>query len=105
FLALGGHSLLAVRLMSRIQAELGHQLPIATLFESPTLESLATKLRHSGPSLRRSALVHLHGEEAGVPLFLIHPVGGNILCYWQLAPPLRAAGPMYRFQSPHVATP
>jgi amino acid adenylation domain-containing protein len=102
FFALGGHSLLAVRLMSRIQAELGHQLPIATLFESPTLESLATKLRHSGPSLRRSALVHLHGEEAGVPLFLIHPVGGNILCYWQLAHTLGSGTPIYGFQLPEV---
>ncbi|MEU6577526.1 amino acid adenylation domain-containing protein [Streptomyces sp. NPDC046805] len=65
FFALGGHSLLATRLIGRVRACLGAELGLRTLFDNPTVASLAAVLDTSAKT--RPALVPQHRPEA-VPL-------------------------------------
>jgi amino acid adenylation domain-containing protein len=48
FFALGGHSLIAMQLVSRIAASKGVQLPIDSVFITPTLEALCASIAQSG---------------------------------------------------------
>ncbi len=102
----GGHSLLAVRLMSRIERHLGISLPLSSLFEAPTLEDLARLLRRSTATApaRGPVLVPIQrpvsADSPRPPFFAVHPVGGSVLCYADLARALGPEQPFYAFQAP-----
>jgi amino acid adenylation domain-containing protein len=104
FFELGGHSLLAVLLMARIEKRLGKVVPIAALFAAPSLESLAAALSESGSQSigrqGRSPLVGIKPQGDAPPFFCVHPVGGNVLCYLDLARHFAPDQPFYALQSP-----
>ncbi|GAC1348924.1 MAG: hypothetical protein NVSMB19_01490 [Vulcanimicrobiaceae bacterium] len=50
FLALGGHSLLAIRVLGKISRQFGVRLSLTTLFEAPTIETLARAIESAPPA-------------------------------------------------------
>jgi len=99
FFDLGGHSLLAVRLMARIERQFGIHLPLTTLFTEPTIESQANLLSAQGNFRSSSPLVPIQNSGDLRPLFCVHPIGGNVLCYAELARHLGNNQPFYGLQS------
>ncbi|WP_394836710.1 amino acid adenylation domain-containing protein [Pendulispora rubella] len=96
FFDAGGSSVTAVRLMSRIHQRFDIELPLSTLFEHPTIEQLAQSIETGA---HRRALVAIQPQGTGTPFFFMHPVGGNVLCYAELARALGREQPFYGLQA------
>jgi len=99
FFALGGHSLLVVRLMGSIERQLGLRIPLSALMAAPTIERIAALVRQEAGT-PRSLVVPLQPGGSGTPLFLVHPVGGNVFCYLPLVRLGSLGCPVYGIQSP-----
>ncbi|MTJ12825.1 AMP-binding protein [Anabaena sp. UHCC 0187] len=103
FFELGGNSLLAVRLFAEIEHKFAKKLPLAALFPTATVAAIA-QIIHQQPVLEYtpkanfSSLVEIQPQGAKPPLFMIHPLGGEVLCYRNLAIHLGLEQPMYGLQ-------
>jgi len=99
FFELGGTSVDAVRLISRVQAQLGRRLSLDDLLRAPTLHALADRVSRLPQGGAGCCLVRLPPGGEGPPLFLVHPVGGGVLCYAGLARALAGVVPCVGIQA------
>jgi thioesterase domain-containing protein len=99
FFELGGHSMLAVRAMAEVEKRTGVALPLAALFQRATVEHLASLLAAPEAHEAASSLVPLQTEGEASPLFLVHPAGGTVFCYLELAKYFRGERPVYGLQA------
>lgn len=99
FFELGGHSLLAARLFAQIENRLGKHIPLATLFQAPTVEQLSNVLRGGEAKDAWSSLVAIQTEGSKPPLFCVHAAGANVLIYRPLSRHLGNDQPVYALQA------
>ena len=100
FFSLGGHSLLAVKLFAEIEREYGVAMPLATLFQAPTVAALTRRVLsdvvEQEPS-RDLVAIQPHGDR--IPLFCVHSAGGTALEYRALAGHLGTNQPLFSLQA------
>jgi surfactin family lipopeptide synthetase A len=100
FFDLGGHSLLLVRLLASIEQAFGRELSVGAVLAHPTIEALAVLLRRHGVAAAWSPIVELRSPAASIPLFCVHPIGGNVIGYLPLARRLPEGQGFYALQAP-----
>jgi acyl transferase domain-containing protein/thioesterase domain-containing protein/acyl carrier protein len=119
FFELGGHSLIAVRVFARVKKVYGLELPLAILFQFPTVEQLADFVRvELGRTLPSppvsgtptsdaetritsnwSSLVPIQPDGSRPPLFCVHGKAGNVLNFRDVAFRLGKDQPFYGLQA------
>ena len=99
FFDLGGHSLKAAQLFYQLELVFGKQLPLATLFQAPTIAELAAVLTKASWVPPWQSLVAIQPSGTGVPLFMVPGVGGNVLVFAKLARILGTEHPLYGLQA------
>ena len=100
FFAVGGHSLKAVALMAAVRDGFGVELPLAALFQAPTIARLVERVRTAVASPESGCLVKIQeGDGAEPPLFMVHPQGGGVLCYLALAREMGKGATVYGLQA------
>ncbi|NLG55022.1 MAG: hypothetical protein GX542_05140, partial [Rhodococcus sp.] len=115
FFAAGGDSLSMIRLLAAIRAQYEIRIAPADFLTNPTIAAVAARIadaqRTADPAtLHVDAVITLSdmseggdaAATAGVPVYLLHPSGGDVLCYVGLARAL-AAHPVYALSDPELS--
>ena len=96
---LGGDSSLAVQMFAEIEKTFKVKLPLATLYEAPTIEELAKILSGETAASGWSPLVAIQVAGSRPPFFCMHGAGGTVLMYRDLSRHLGSDQPFYGLQS------
>ncbi|OZI20445.1 hypothetical protein CAL26_23395 [Bordetella genomosp. 9] len=89
FFQAGGHSLMAMQLVAALNQDFGLQLSASTLFAQPTLAALTrlveTTARDRAKRRLPTGFARLGGPAHAPKAWFVHPAGGGIWCYRDIA--------------------
>ncbi|KIH83102.1 amino acid adenylation domain-containing protein [Pseudomonas batumici] len=101
FFELGGNSLKAVRLIAMLARHQAFEPSLSDFIQAPTIAEFADILRRSETTAPGTgALVNFKNATQMPTLFLVHPIGGHVLCYAALARVLKNQVHLYALQAP-----
>ncbi|MDW6065569.1 non-ribosomal peptide synthetase [Streptomyces sp. FXJ1.4098] len=97
---LGGTSLTAMRLIATLEQRFGTVIPLSEFIAAPTVAAMADRLGSGAATPARfDPIVPLNPSGGRTPLFMVHPMGGNVLCFLPFAKHLDADQPLYALQA------
>lgn len=106
FFELGGHSMLMIRLGARLRQMFQVHISLPCFLEGPTIAQLAIAIEEAHDQQKerviassQQALVGLQTKGSRRPFFCVHPAGGTIFCYTELAHLLGSDQPFYGLQA------
>lgn len=106
FFDVGGDSFLALQLRQELSDTFDTSVPEQTFLEKGTIAGMAQAIERQldgTASTETDLLVPMNDADDGPPLLLLHPVGGDIVCYRALVDALRTDRPVYGVRSPGLA--
>jgi acyl transferase domain-containing protein/thioesterase domain-containing protein/acyl carrier protein len=105
FEVLGGHSLMALNLLVLIEKEFNVKVNLQAL-QNTNIKKLAQHIESLLPirKLHSPLLIPIRSEGEELPLFCLHPLGGAVFCYLNLAKYLQHDCPIYGIQDPSLLT-
>jgi amino acid adenylation domain-containing protein len=98
FFEIGGHSLMAVDVMGQVEDQTGIKLPLASLFQHPTIRSLAKLIDQEAP-IKWDCLVPIKPTGNKPPLYIVHGAGLNVMLFNTLTAHLDKEQPIYGLQA------
>jgi pyochelin synthetase len=102
FFALGGQSFAALRMTGILAGRLGRRIPLGIMLERRTVARLAEWVQEAAQAWTPLVAMREDDCQDHDPWCFVHPAGGNVLCYRELAGLLES--PFYAFQAPGPAT-
>ncbi|MEV2278068.1 amino acid adenylation domain-containing protein [Nocardiopsis sp. NPDC049922] len=101
---LGATSITAMRLVVLIEKRFGVSVPLSEFVSAPTVAALAERVGAAedgggAASAEFDPLVPIRPEGDQPPLFYVHPMGGNVLCYVPFVQHLPEGRPFYALQA------
>ncbi len=103
FFAIGGDSVLAIRMLNRLRGELGLVVTPRAFLADPTLAATAAAAEVPQATTTYADCAVTLRDGTGNRLFLLHPTGGDVLCYAELARKLSTDRPVIGIQDPALA--
>ena len=100
FFDLGGHSLIAAGIFAEIGERCGVALPLARLFDKPTIAALATAIEDGNRHGRSGDVIPVQPTGGKPPLFAMLGIGGNYRAYATLSKALGDDQPFYSLEMP-----
>jgi amino acid adenylation domain-containing protein len=99
FFHIGGTSLVALEVIAKVNQQFGTEFGPAVLFEAGTIQSIAALIRKGEYVSGNKSLLLLKKGTSDNYLFLVHPAGGDVLSYYELALRIDESYHVYGLQS------